>query len=96
MTQRIPTADDVRRNAQDLWTWMRADPKNFARVFALVFGLVEGASQVHWHRTHGYRAVSIRGSIAYAKAKPLRVTVDTLVSWSPQIIALIQRRGGQD
>ena len=72
---------------------MKCDPKNATAVFALTFAVVESVNELRWYRANGFRGSSLRGGIAYVKARPFRFALGVVVAWAPDVVGLISARG---
>ena len=74
--------------------WLRSDPKNVAFAVTAPLSLWETISQVRWQREHGRSALSLRGAVAYARARPLRFAYGVGLSVLPNAVDWVNRRRG--
>jgi hypothetical protein len=83
----VSKVDQVRR-------WLKSDPKNVALAVTTPLSVWETISQARWQRQHGRSALSLRGALAYVRARPLRFAYGVALSVLPSVVDRINRRGG--
>lgn len=76
---------------QRLWRWLEADPKNLA-LLTLPFTVADLVDQFRWLRAHDLSPFSVRGALAYIRARPGRAALSLVVAVLPDLVAAVLRR----